>query len=276
LQLSRDGDVRAANLLDELVRRRGDCEVAVGEDGPYRLADLHAEVCSMDAFLRRSIGLRPGQLVGIYRSNDRRCFHWFLAIIRAGGIAVPLNPLLSLAEVRRILVDSGTEILVTYKAVFERNIADRHALAVRTWGQADNETETLDGLVRFGNTGASFRPAVIDPAATAAICHTSGTSGFPKGADLSSNALLGARTSTVFAGLLLGPSDLALIALPWSHIMAVSIALYGLIAGIRAPSSIVSTSRVLWTLSSALGSPPSSGCPRCLFGWSTAIRNPHG
>jgi acyl-CoA synthetase (AMP-forming)/AMP-acid ligase II len=37
----------------------------------------------------------------------------------------------------------------------------------------------------------------------------------------------------VIAGVFLGPSDLALIALPWSHIMAVSIALYGLMAGIR-------------------------------------------
>jgi acyl-CoA synthetase (AMP-forming)/AMP-acid ligase II len=37
----------------------------------------------------------------------------------------------------------------------------------------------------------------------------------------------------VLVGLFLGPEDLALIALPWSHIMAVSIALYGLMAGIR-------------------------------------------
>jgi acyl-CoA synthetase (AMP-forming)/AMP-acid ligase II len=34
-------------------------------------------------------------------------------------------------------------------------------------------------------------------------------------------------------GPFLGPKDLALVALPWSHIMAVSVALYGLIAGIR-------------------------------------------
>jgi long-chain acyl-CoA synthetase len=34
-------------------------------------------------------------------------------------------------------------------------------------------------------------------------------------------------------GLFLGPRDFALIALPWSHIMAVSIVLYGLMAGIR-------------------------------------------
>ena len=233
LQLSRDPSVTVANLLDELLRRRGDCEVAIAEAGPYRLAELHADVCSMDAFLRRSVGLRPGQLVGVYRTNDRRCFHWFLAIIRAGGIAVPLNPQLSLAEVRRILGDSGTEILVTDTAVFERSIGDRNALPVRIWIQADDVPDTLDGFVRADIAGPSFPPTAIDPAATVAIFHTSGTSGFPKGAVLTSNALLGARSSTVITGVILGPRDLALIALPWSHIMAVSIALYGLMAGIR-------------------------------------------
>jgi long-chain acyl-CoA synthetase len=233
LQLSRDSTVTVANLLDELVRRKGDCEVAVDENGPYRLSELHSDVCTIDAFLRRSIALRPGQLVAIYRSNNRQCFHWLLAVIRAGGIAVPLNPLLSLAEVRRILADSGTEILVTDKAAFERNIADRHALNVRTWIQADDETETLDRFVRVSDTGPPLPPVAVDPAATVAVFHTSGTSGFPKGAALSSNALLGARASTVLAGLFLGPRDLAIIALPWSHIMAVSIALYGLLAGIR-------------------------------------------
>jgi len=232
-QLASDSNVTVANLVDELVRRKGNCEVAVDDGGAFYLADLHADILSIDAFLRRSIRLRPGQPVAIYRSNTRQCFHWFLAIIRAGGIAVPLNPLLSLAEVRRILADSGTEILVTDKAIFDRNIGSCQALNLRTWIQADDETETLDGFLRVGDTGAPFPPVTIDPAATVAVFHTSGTSGFPKGAALSSNALLGARASTVLAGLFLGPRDLALIALPWSHIMAVSIALYGLMAGIR-------------------------------------------
>ena len=233
IQFARDRKVTVANLVDELVRRKGNCEVSVGDEGRFHLSELYSRICQIDGFLRRSIALRPGQPVAIYRSNNRRCLHWFLAIIRAGGIAVPLNPLLSLAEVRRILADSGTEILVTDKAVFERNIVDRGALNVRTWIQADEEAETLDGFVRCRDTGAPFPPAAIDPAATVAVFHTSGTSGFPKGAALSSNALLGARASTVIAGVFLGPSDLALIALPWSHIMAVSIALYGLMAGIR-------------------------------------------
>jgi acyl-CoA synthetase (AMP-forming)/AMP-acid ligase II len=143
--------------------------------------------------------------------------------------------MLTLGEVSRILADSGTDILVTDKAVFERTIVDRSALNVRTWIQADDEPETLDGFVRVAGTDAEppFPPTQLDPGATVAVFHTSGTSGFPKGAALSSRALLGARASTVLAGLFLGPKDLALVALPWSHIMAVSIALYGLMAGIR-------------------------------------------
>jgi long-chain acyl-CoA synthetase len=232
-RLARDRGVTVANLVDELVRRKGNCEVSLDDSGPFHLADLHAEVCAIDSFLRQTIALRLSQPVAIYRSNDRRCFHWFLAIIRAGGIAVPLNPQLSLAEVRRILSESGTEILVTDRAIFERNIGDRQALPVCTWIQADDEEETLDRFQRVTGTYAVLPPSEIDPVATIAVFHTSGTTGFPKGAALSSKALLGARASTVLTGVFLGPRDLALVALPWSHIMAVSIALYGLMAGIR-------------------------------------------
>jgi acyl-CoA synthetase (AMP-forming)/AMP-acid ligase II len=106
---------------------------------------------------------------------------------------------------------------------------------VETWIQADEEPETLDGFLRVpvARSGDYFPPTAIDPTATIAVFHTSGTSGFPKGAALSSRALLGGRASTVLARLFIGPKDLAFIALPWSHIMAVSIALYGLMAGIR-------------------------------------------
>ena len=236
-RLARDRSVTVANLVDELLRQKGDYEVGIDSVGPagtpWSLSDLHAEVTSIDAFLRRTVAIHPGQTVAIFRTNDHHCFRWFLAIIRAGGIAVPLNPMLSLPEVRRILADSGTEILVTDKPVFERTIHDRGALSVKTWIQADSEPETLPGFLRVPYAAELFPPTSIDPSATIAVFHTSGTSGFPKGAALSSNALLGARATTVLAGLFLGPKDLALIALPWSHIMAVSIALFGLMTGVR-------------------------------------------
>jgi len=232
-RLSRDRSVTVANLVDELVRRRRDDAVSVSEDGPFLLSELHAAIRDLDAFLRRTVGLSAGQPVAVYRTNDRACFHWFLAIIRAGGVAVPLNPQLSVREVRRILSESGTRILVTDTKVFRRSIGDRSVLPIDRWIQHDDEARTLDGFLRFMPDGTSFPPSTIDPAATIAVFHTSGTSGFPKGAALSSRALLGARASIVLAGLFLGPEDLALVALPWSHIMANSIALYGLMAGIR-------------------------------------------
>ena len=62
-QLARDRGVTVANLVDELVRRKGNCEVSVDDAGPFHLSELHAEICSIDAFLRRSIALRPASLL---------------------------------------------------------------------------------------------------------------------------------------------------------------------------------------------------------------------
>lgn len=231
-RLSRDRSLTVANLVDKLLQSRGDCEISIERGRPRRLAELHGEICAIDAFLRAR-GLRPGQRVAVYRTNDPLCFRWFLAIIRAGGIAVPLNPQLSLAEVRTILARSGTRILVTDRAVFESTIGQRDALDVDLWIQADEESSTLAGFQRVPAACAPLPPAEIEPGATVAIFHTSGTSGFPKGASLSSRALLGARSVSVLVGPFLGSRDLALVALPWSHVMAVSIALYGLLAGIR-------------------------------------------
>jgi acyl-CoA synthetase (AMP-forming)/AMP-acid ligase II len=236
-RLSKDPSLTVSNLLDELLSRRGDGETSVGDFGVFRLSELHRDVCSIDAFLRRSIGLKPGQAVAVYRTNDRNCFHWFLAIVRAGGIAMPLNPMLSLPEVRRIIEKSGIDILVTDRAVFERTIHTQESLHVKTWIQVENElappVQQMDGFIQRTDEGEFFSPTGIDPKETIAVFHTSGTSGFPKGAALSSNALLGGRSSTVLASFFLGSKDLALIALPWSHIMGISIALNGLVAGIR-------------------------------------------
>src|ERR1700722_11383146 len=92
IQLARDRTITVANLVDELLRRNGDSEVSVSEDGSFHPSSLRTEVGQTDASLRRTIRIRPGEPVAIYRTNDRHCLHWFLAIIRAGGVAVPLNP----------------------------------------------------------------------------------------------------------------------------------------------------------------------------------------
>ena len=234
LQLSRDSGVTVANLLDELLRRKGDCEVTVAESGPYRLSELHADVCRIDAFLRPPSASAPASSSPSIAPTIATASTGSSPSSAPGASQFRSIRILSLAEVRRILADSGTDILVTDKAVFERTILSRDALNVRTWIQADEESQTLDGFLR--PTAAQH----IVPA------HRHRSRGHHRRLPhlrhqrisqgrcaLQSNALLGARASTVLAGFFLGPKDLALIALPWSHIMAVSIALYGLMAGIR-------------------------------------------
>ena len=101
IQLARDRSITVANLVDELLRRKGDSEVSVSARRELSIFPICTrQFAEIDAFLRRSIGLRPAEPVAIYCTNDHHCFHWFLAIIRAGGIAVPLNPQLSLSEVQ--------------------------------------------------------------------------------------------------------------------------------------------------------------------------------
>jgi len=156
-RLSRDRSVTVANLVDEMLRRNGDREISVSVSGSRSLSDVHAWVCALDHFLRETVGLRPGQLVAVYRTNNLRCFHWFLAIVRAGGIAVPLNPMLTGPEVRRILATSGAQIVVTDTAVFQHNLQNRDSPQVRTWIQDDLETEPLDGFVRAPGAGAKAR-----------------------------------------------------------------------------------------------------------------------
>jgi hypothetical protein len=107
LRLIRDRKLTLATLLDELLPLRGDRLVSLGEEGEepegsppraQRLADLHLQAGAMSRFLAEETGFRRGERVAIFKTNNVECFRWFLAVIRAGGIAVPLNPMLTLPE----------------------------------------------------------------------------------------------------------------------------------------------------------------------------------
>ena len=54
-QLSRDRSVTVANLIDELLRRYGNCEVSVERDSPRFLAELKIETQNAIRFAIRRI-----------------------------------------------------------------------------------------------------------------------------------------------------------------------------------------------------------------------------
>lgn len=245
-RLLRRKDITVASLLDELLPLRGNRLVSYHDeltalDGSpqqvQRFCDLHREIDIMGRFLVEEAGLRRGERVAIFKTNDPRCFRWLMAVIRAGGVAVPLNPLLTLSEVQSIIDHCGVRILITDSRTFTSSIRSVRNLPVTVWIQSDNQPPVHPDFLQISENhlkNHSFTPVTIDPDETIAIFHTSGTSGAPKGAMLSSRALLGGASTAALIAPFIRKKELALFTLPWAHIMAVSTALYGLIAGIPA------------------------------------------
>ncbi|MFC1432441.1 AMP-binding protein [Streptacidiphilus sp. N1-3] len=144
-------------------------------------------------------GVEAGDRVGIWSPN---CAEWVLlqyAAARAGSILVNLNPAYREHEIAYALRHSGTKLLVAatrvkgsdYVALIGAVRADCPALErVVHIGTAD-----WDALVEGGRAvpleQLREREAGLSPDDPANIQYTSGTTGFPKGATLSHNNILG-------------------------------------------------------------------------------------
>lgn len=131
--------------------------------------------------------------------------------LRAGLVAVPVNPGCSPRELRHVLADSGARVLVGTPEVVSAAGQVPHAYP--------GEAPVADG------------PPVAEPPGgedLAVLLYTSGTAGRPKGAMLSHRALIANHTQ--LAGIqpsLVGPDDTVLLTVPLSHA-------YGLNTGLGA------------------------------------------
>ena len=170
------------------------------------------QVAGRVASLLRSEGVQPGDRVGVMLPNVPQFASVYYGVLRAGGVVVPMNPLLKEREVAYYVQDSGSRFLMAW-----HDLPSATTDAARAAGAA---------LIPVGPGEFDRRIAAFDPAAdiadraaddTAVILYTSGTSGRPKGAELThSNLGLNAQvTATTLLGL--GPDDVILGCLPFFH-----------------------------------------------------------
>lgn len=59
------------------------------------------------------LGVRRGDQVAICLGNSVSTVESYLAIVRVGGVGVPLNPASALAELEYLLSDSGATVVIT-------------------------------------------------------------------------------------------------------------------------------------------------------------------
>jgi long-chain acyl-CoA synthetase len=177
------------------------------------------------AGLLHANGFAPGDRVGIMLPNIPQFAVCYYGVLRAGGVVVPMNVLLKQREVAFYLRDSGAKLLLAWEG-FAQDAQD---------GAAQAGAECL--LVtpgEFERTVAAAQPhlGVVDTADEdiAVILYTSGTTGTPKGAELThSNLKRNCEASLALFGL--GSEAIVLGALPLFHAFGQTCGLNATIAG---------------------------------------------
>jgi long-chain acyl-CoA synthetase len=156
-------------------------------------------------------GLEPGDPVGVMLPNVPEFAIVYYAVLRAGGIVVPMNVLLKQREVAFYLGDSGARLIFAWHAFEDHARAGAEEVGAEC---IVVEPSAFSALVAT----AEPMPGLVERAAqdTAIILYTSGTTGKPKGAELThSNLTINADVSKELFSL--SPDDAILGALPLFH-----------------------------------------------------------
>ncbi len=214
---------------------------------------VHAEAEAFAAFLRCWLGLRPGDRVAIQLPNSLGYPVAAFGALRAQAVLVNINPMFTSAEMRQQLADCGARVLVIADRFADKIAPGTRDTAIETvitasllHGFAAATRYTLHGLMRYIRReipnpprtattlaralaiGARYR-AELAPLATprggddtAVLQYTGGTTGTPKGAELSHSNLLAniSQTRAIAGPVLRDGQDTVLTALPLYHIFA--------------------------------------------------------
>ncbi len=195
---------------------------AVRMDGLVLTYEQLREAAGRMTSLLTSAGVTPGDRVAIMLPNVPAFPIAFFGALAAGAVVVPMNPLLKSREVAYYLSDSGAQVLFAWHAC----AAEAAGGAAETGARVIEVAEpALDALLADYEPAGEIAARADDD--DAVILYTSGTTGKPKGAELTHanlrrNADLTARTL-----LECGPDDVMMGCLPLFHV-------FGLTCGLNA------------------------------------------
>ena len=212
-----------AVILSETARSSPDRPVAVFAGGQLTYRELDQASDRLAASLA-AIGIKPGEPVALQLPNIPQFLVSYFGILKAGGIVVPLNVMLRAPEVAFHLGDSGARVLITWEGI----------LAEAAKGAEAAGLEQIYAVGHAGDSGSAvpferllevavprFEMATRQPTDTAVIVYTSGTTGRPKGAELTHmqlymNADIPGRLFDV------QPDDIVITVLPLFHVFGLS------------------------------------------------------
>ena len=200
------------NLAD-LVRRQAQARpeaVALVHPRPVRRtmtwAELDRRVDAVAAGLSAH-GLLAGHRIALCGPNSIEFVVAYFATLRAGYVAVPINPESTASELRRMVDDCGARVLFT---AANQPLEGLHQIGL-----------TSDGLDQLSDPTAQPVSSPRDPEALAVLLYTAGSSGEPKAAMLTHRALL-SHLHNVASLQVLDRDDVVLAVLPLFHVFGLN------------------------------------------------------
>jgi acyl-CoA synthetase (AMP-forming)/AMP-acid ligase II len=168
-------------------------------------------------------GFRQGDVLAIYAPNLPEYAVAAHAVMSLGGVVTTANPLYTPAELATQLTDSRARAIVTVPTFLEharQAAAEARCRELYVIGEADEATP-FGALLEHGENP----PAVqIDPGDTAALLYSSGTTGLPKGVELTHRAIVANLMQTAIA-LDSRKDDTILAVAPFFHALGFAVVL---------------------------------------------------
>lgn len=223
-----------ALAITEAGRSRPDHPAVITDEIRLSFSQLDEAVTDLARGLRAS-GLQPGDTVALHLPTGVDFVVSFYAILRAGLVAAPFSPQASRREIRHVLELSGARAVVAGESARENVIAacnpSRTALVVAdsplSGGPRASCDHTLEGdqqlsaLMRMGRRVSHEATVSRSADDVAAIIFTSGTTGAPKGAELT-HANLWVSCTALLSRSEPRADDVVLACLPLHHVFGMS------------------------------------------------------
>ncbi|MFM7536747.1 MAG: class I adenylate-forming enzyme family protein [Acidimicrobiales bacterium] len=177
----------------ELARGYGERDYVVYEDERYSYADIDVRIRALAHALVDRYGVGRGDRVAIAMRNYPEWVIGYWATVSIGAAVVGVNAWWTSAELEYGLTDSSPKVVIADRERLERlapvvaglgTHGPLEVIAVRADTALVDGAVAWDDVVRPGDAPADLPAATIDPDDDACIFYTSGTTGFPKGAQL--------------------------------------------------------------------------------------------
>lgn len=193
------------DYLDTAARRYPDKPAIAYCGATLAYAQLRQRVDALAGYLQQRLGVEPGDRVLLASQNCPQFVTAFYALLRAGAVVVPVNPMSKAAEVRHCTLDSGARVacvaqdLLPTLALGEGE-GELRAVLVHAYADAIDATASDDALPDWVTAPRAalddarlhgFEQAIalglapaalpLSPDDLAVLPYTSGTTGHPKG-----------------------------------------------------------------------------------------------